>query len=519
MIKPDKRKAICCLHNEGISIRGISRQLGLTRNTVRAIIKQNGEPPQSTRKDKIELEKPLLIELYNKCNGWVERMHEILTEEKGIDIGYSTLTRLLREMELGNCQKKRCGQVPDEPGGEMQHDTSPYRLKIGDKQIPVVASLLYYRYSRMRYLKFYRSFNRFNMKCFFHEALTFYGFSAPICIIDNTNLARLRGSGKNALIVPEMRDFAKRYQFEFACHAIGHANRKAGNERSFYTVESNFFPGRSFADLEDLNRQALQWATVRMANRPISKSGLIPARTFEYEKTYLGRLASYIEPPYLEHQRATDQYGYASFAGNFYWVPGTSRHTVEVLQYSNDLRIFYKRKLLAQYPLAPAEVKNKRFSPQGQPVPRHSPRSRRRPTVSEEKKLRNLSPQVNAYLDFVLTRHHQKGKPRHRFIRQLDSLSRKLALPLFSKAAERALKYRIADLDTFERIALLQMKEGNHQVTIPGEYIELDEEFRRRQVYIEGRDSEAVDLSVYDKLTDKESPIATKEAADTNVNG
>jgi hypothetical protein len=425
--------------------------------------------PQSTRKDKIEIEPTLLIDLYHKCNGWAQRVHEILIEEKGIEIGYSTLTRLLRELELGNSKSTRCGRVPDEPGAEIQHDTSPYRLKIGDEQIRVIASLLYYRYSKVRYLKFYRSFNRFKMKCFFHEALTFYGFSAPICIIDNTNLARLRGSGKNALMVPEMRDFGKRYQFEFVCHEIGHSDRKAGNERSFYTVETNFFPGRSFASLEDLNRQAFQWATVRLANRPVSKSGLVPARAFEFEKPHLKRLASYIEPPYLEHQRVTDQYGYASFAGNFYWVPGTSRHMVEVLQYSNYLRIFHKRKLLAQYPLPPDEVKNKRFSPQDRAAPQHKPRSRKRPTESEEKKLRNLGTEVNAYLDFVLTQHHQKGKPRHRFIRQLDSLSRKIALPLFKKTAGRALKDRIADIESFERIALLQMKyRAGRRVPAPG---------------------------------------------------
>ena len=150
----------------------------------------------------------------------------------------------------------------------MQHDTSPYPLTIGEKQVRVVGSLLYFRYSKVRFLKFYRAFNRFKMKCFLHEALTFWGYTAGICIIDNTNLARLRGSGKNAVITPEMEKFAEEYGFEFVCHEIGHANRKAGNERSFYTVETNFFPGRSFETLEDLNRQAFEWATVRMANMP-----------------------------------------------------------------------------------------------------------------------------------------------------------------------------------------------------------------------------------------------------------
>ena len=40
--------------------------------------------------------------------------------------------------------------------------------------------------------------------CFFDEALKFREHAAPVCIIDNTNLARLRGTGKDAVIVPEM---------------------------------------------------------------------------------------------------------------------------------------------------------------------------------------------------------------------------------------------------------------------------------------------------------------------------
>src|SRR5256886_863944 len=137
-------------------------------------------------------------------------------------------------------QPSRCDRVPDTPGAEMQHDTSPYCIRLGDTPTKLIASLLYLRYSKRRYLKFYRVFNRFAMKCFFHEALMFWGCAARQCVIDNTNLARLRGSGKDAVIVPEMAAFAASYGFHFLCHAIRHPNRKAGEERSFGTVETNF---------------------------------------------------------------------------------------------------------------------------------------------------------------------------------------------------------------------------------------------------------------------------------------
>src|SRR6185503_2990132 len=57
--------------------------------------------------------------------------------------------------------------------------------------------------------------------------------SRMICVIDNTYLARWRGLGANAVMVPEMEAFAKAYGFGFRCHAPKHSDRKAGEERSF----------------------------------------------------------------------------------------------------------------------------------------------------------------------------------------------------------------------------------------------------------------------------------------------
>ena len=234
--------------------------------------------PASTRRDKIRIDEDLLRRLYEECDGRIQRVHEKLVEEEGIQVKYSTLTRILRNLGIGRTPKTRCDRVPDEPGAEMQHDTSKYLIPLAGIGVWLIASLLYLRYSKRKYLQFYRAFNRFRMKCFFHEALMSWKHAARICIIDNTNLARLRGTGKNAVIVPEMEAFGKQYGFRFICHEKGHCNRKAGAERGLYTVETNFLPGRHFESEEDLNRQAFDWSTVRMDNRPMAKTGLIPAR-------------------------------------------------------------------------------------------------------------------------------------------------------------------------------------------------------------------------------------------------
>ena len=497
MTDPDMRKAIYRFHNEGMGSRSIARELGISRNTVRAIIKLKGEVPDLPRKDKLSIDTELLRRLYDECDGWVQRIHEKLSEEENKQIGYSTLTQIVRELGLGQSRKSRCDRVPDEPGGEMQHDTSVYTLRIGGKQLKVIASLLYFRYSKIRYLKFYRVFNRFKMKCFFHEALIFWGYAATRCIIDNTNLARLRGSGKNALITAEMERFARQYGFEFVCHEIRHSNRKAGNERSFYTVETNFFPGRTFESLEDLNRQAYDWATVRMPNRAVGKAKLMPLKAFEYEQRYLKKVRGYLPAPYRSHRRGIDQYGDASFDGNYYWVPGTSRGEVTVLEYSELLKIYHNRKMLIEYELPAYGVKNELFSPPGEPKPQHQPRHRKKPTEAEEKKLKSIGKEVQSYLNYVLA---QKGIQKHRFIRRLYALSQKITVTLFIKTVQRAHKYRITDLQILESIALLQLKEQNYV----NPFVEIDEDFLDRESYLEGRFSEEVDLSIYDALMEED---------------
>ncbi len=493
MIATDKRKAIFLLHQEGMAEREIARKLGLSRNTVRTIIRQGGERPPRVRTDKKRLAEELLRQLHHQCKGRIVRVHEKLVEEHGIAVCYSTLTQMLRELGISTAQSARCQQVPDEPGLEMQHDTTVYQIELAGRPTKLVASLLYLRYSKRRYLKFYRAFDRFRMKCFFHQALCFWGYCARQCIIDNTNLARLRGTGAQALIHPEMEAFAREYGFVFRCHALKHANRKAGEERSFWTVETNFLPGRSFQTLEDLNQQALAWSTERLDHKPQGKAKLIPAKVFEYECQHLLHLPAHLPAPYRDHVRGTDQYGFAAFGANYYWVPGIKREDVKLLEYDERLKIYQHGQCLAEYPLPPEGVKNQKFSPPGQP-PAGYPRNRKRPTETEEKYLRALAPAVTAYLDFALP---TKGIQRHEFIRRLLGLSRRMSVELLTQSLERARKYRITSLETVERIALLYLQQGTG--LLPS--AEVDGEFTQRAAYQEGCLTEAPDLSVYQDLS------------------
>jgi len=391
MIDRDRVSAVHTLYRQGVGSRAIARQLRIDVKTVRAILHGNGDVREyKQRDDRIVADEALIDKLYSDCNGYVQRMHELLTEEYGIDVGYSTLTRLVRKKMRADEHRERSCRVPDLPGEEMQHDTSEHKVRINGVKQKLISSGIYLRYSKMRYIRFYRRFNRFTMKCFIDEALRHWGYCPRYCIIDNTSLAVLGGTGSAAIMNPEMSSFADNYGFTWKAHAIGHANRKAGTERNFYTIETNFLPGRTFTTLEDLNKQAVEWATVRYAKRPLSKTKLIPCELFEVEKYQLIKLPDFITAPYMPYQRLVDQYGYCSFDGNYYWVPeNVTSRKVTLLEYAAHLRIMNGTHELSRYDLPADGTNNEIIVPPGHSPKNHFvPKNRKIGCDQEEQRLR-----------------------------------------------------------------------------------------------------------------------------------
>lgn len=88
------------LYLDGMSQREIARRLRIANNTVRRIIGQKGAMPSIVRTDKIQLAPELLLRLHKQCNGEAQRVHETLTKDHGVEVGYSTLTCILRELGL-----------------------------------------------------------------------------------------------------------------------------------------------------------------------------------------------------------------------------------------------------------------------------------------------------------------------------------------------------------------------------------------------------------------------------------
>ncbi|MCP4986383.1 MAG: hypothetical protein GY928_10075 [Colwellia sp.] len=145
---------------------------------------------------------------------------------------------------------------------------------------------------------------------------------------------------------------------------------------------------------------------------------------------------------------------------------------------------------------APDGTKNNLYSPPGKPKSVYKPRNRKKPTEQEEKKLRSLGKEVDDYLVFLI---NEKGIQKHRLIRELFGLYKKLALPLFIKTIKRALKYRVKDMNSIKKIALLQIRDGDYEM--PSE--ESANQCQDRESCKEGSLGDDIDLSIYDKLLEE----------------
>ena len=188
--------------------------------------------------------------------------------------------------------------------------------------------------------------------------------------------------------------------------------------------------------------------------------------------------------PALLHGREIDQYGYAPFNGNFYWVPGSGRGAVQIIEYSNRIQIVKNRENLAEYELPAHGIKGERIKPPGTPIFKPPPTSAQRSTQPEETSLRAIAPSVASYLDFLQKTPTSKLK-KYKTIRHLHSLSLKLSPKLFTETINRSLQYSIACMDTVERIAVLLMRAGHFQMDADDVDVEISDEVQNRALYRE----------------------------------
>jgi len=460
MLDQAEREAILELHRRGVGLRAISRAMGLSRKAVRKVLRaDSAQVPPSTRPQRAEPFRDQILELHAQCKGNLVRVHEELVQA-GATLSYPALTAFCRRHGIGQQPKVAVGHYHFEPGEEMQHDTSPHQAWIGDRLRRVETASLVLCYSRMLFFQFSATFRRFDCKTFLADALGYMGGACRACMIDNTHVVVLRGTGREMVPVPEMEAFAERYHFAFRAHEKGDANRSARVERPFDFIENNFLAGRRFRDWEDANTQAREWCDKVNASfkRHLRAS---PLELYASERAQLRPLPLWVPPVYLLHQRIVDLEGYVSVNTNRYSLPEACiGRRLEVRETRATIEIYDGPRLIATHPRL-VDAVNQRSTLIEHHRGRH--RNLRRAEVPfEEQALLSRAPEIAEFAALIKKRAAGRGTlALRRLLRLVDEYPRE---PLVA-AVRTAQEYGLFDLDRLESMVIRRVAQ---------DYFELD---------------------------------------------
>lgn len=466
MLDSSIRTAILELYKKGMSKKKISSTLNISKNSVKKIIKSGCEKtPVFKKNEKYSELKEEIEQFYQACRGNIVRVHEEL-ESKGYKISYQGLTAFCRRHKIGIRVKKRSGKYECDPGTEMQHDTSPHKVEMGGKERKIQCASLILCYSRMIFMQCFETYNRFLAKVFLTDALKYFNGAANTCVLDNSTVILAYGTGANAVISAEMTSFENHFGFKFLAHELGDKNRSGKVERPFHYIEHNFYPGRTFENLKDLNLQAIKWCD-KVNNRPKKELKTTPLTLYQTERIHLNPLPLFIPEVYKTHYRIVTTDGYINLHSNKY---SADTHLigrrVEVRETRDKVLIIEKHNVSSEHDRLETFAVKRSLLPEHKFTGRWKKKGLNQPLIPEESIIRKGAPELNEMADALKKRFKNKVA---RHIRKLHKMYFDYPLEPLCKAISEALKYNLFDLVRIEKMVLKNIAGDFFQISIPGE--------------------------------------------------
>ena len=155
-----QRQTVIAMHQAGQSIRKISQLMKMSRKTIRRIL--TGQVPEGlSRPSRYEPLVPLVLELYQRFEGNCVSIQSELSDQYGHIIPYTSLTHLVRSLNLRPDKIRRSGTFTYAPGQEAQHDTSAHRMPIAGKRVKAQCASMVLANSRLLFFQYYPRFTRF----------------------------------------------------------------------------------------------------------------------------------------------------------------------------------------------------------------------------------------------------------------------------------------------------------------------------------------------------------------------
>ncbi|WP_374713746.1 IS21 family transposase [Symbiobacterium terraclitae] len=344
------------LRAQGKSIRDIARITGHSRNTVRKYLRDRGESRPKPRRRRASKLEPYLDELHYWMGEGVFNCEVLL--EKLQAKGYTGSRTILKDYV------KRF-RPPRRPKAVMRYETRPgEQAQVdwgicsyvdsagGERKLNVFVMTM--GYSRDTYVEFT---SRADISTFLRcmtNALLHFGGSPQNVLFDNPKIVVLgRDESGEPRWNPLFADFALAVGFVPRLCQPRRPQTKGKVESGIKFVKGNFWPGRRFTDLADLNHQALAWCESK-SRRVHGTTGERPCDRRPLERANLRALPTpAVLDRFLSETRFVSRDGFVSFDGSRYGVPWKlAGLEVQVRQSGGYVEILHHGERVALHPKA-----------------------------------------------------------------------------------------------------------------------------------------------------------------------
>ncbi|AQS60345.1 IS21 family transposase [Desulforamulus ferrireducens] len=367
MIKVDTYKYIKDLHiKERKSIRQISRETGLARQTIRKILygsveevtryKRKVSPPAPLKEQFLPIIREWIVENLNappKQRYTASRIFERLQEEKGFTGCDSTVRGWVREIKQQLNIERAETYVPLEhdPVGRAQCDWTPATVKINDRDINGDVFLIRFSNSKAFYVRFYPHQRQ---EAFFdaHEkAFAFFNGVPQSILYDNLKTAVKR------MLVGRKREEQDAFIKFRAHHGFDSdfCNRAKGNEKggveslARYVKWHIFTPVPEFPTIDALNNW-IEGRCRKLNTKPRGRNRQSFWEAFTLEQDKLLPLSVHTFDCCTRKEAKVNRFSLVQFDRNQYSVPTEyTGKMVTVKGYVDKIEIYYQQTKLATH--------------------------------------------------------------------------------------------------------------------------------------------------------------------------
>jgi len=332
----------------------IATQLGVHHSVVDRVLSQAGMPKveRSPRASIIDPYLPFIIETLKTFPTLTAARLYDMVKQRGYPGGPSLFRQRINQLRPRK-QPEAYLRLKTLPGEQAQVDWGHFgHLQIGKAKRPLMAFVMVLSWSRQIFLRFYLNAQMENFLRGHVSAFEVWNGLPQVLLYDNLKSAVLERQGDAIRFHPTLLALSAHYHFEPRPVAIARGNEKGRVERAIRYIRDNFFAGRDWQTLDELNAQADEWCQGASANRRCPENQeLLVKEAFLQEQP---RLTSLPDNPFDTRERQivrARKTPYIRFDHNDYSIPHQQvQKTLHVDADLKQVRILSGDELIAQHP-------------------------------------------------------------------------------------------------------------------------------------------------------------------------